>query len=79
MKIADYCDSNKQIGRVCVSRISMKPCKVQGRTACSQGGLGKLRLSQKCQLGKKRPLKTVSLVADAKVKAIESSQGRAQS
>ena len=47
MKIVDYCESNKQIDRVYVSRISMKPCKRQGRTADSQGGLDKRRLSQK--------------------------------
>ena len=35
----DYCESNKQMGPVCVSRISMKPCKLQGRTAGSQGSL----------------------------------------
>ena len=44
-----YCYSNKQMGRVCVSRISMKPCRLEGRTASSQGGLGKRRLSQKCR------------------------------
>ena len=37
MKIADYCDSNKQEGRTYVSNISMKPCKLQGGTAGSQG------------------------------------------
>ena len=43
MKIADYCESNKQMGRVCVSRMSMKPCKVQGRTVGLQGDLDKRR------------------------------------
>ena len=38
-KIVDYSASNKQMGQACVSRISMKPCKLQGRTAGSQGGL----------------------------------------
>ena len=42
-KIVDYCESSKQMGRVCVSRISMTPCKLQGRTAGSQGSLGKRR------------------------------------
>ena len=46
MKIEDYCGSNKQVGQVCVLKISMKPCKLQGRTAGSQGGLDKHRLSQ---------------------------------
>ena len=32
VKIADYRKSNKQMGRACVSRISMKPRKRQGRT-----------------------------------------------
>ena len=33
VKIADYCKSNKQMGRAYVSRIiSMKPRKRQGRT-----------------------------------------------
>ena len=43
MEIVDYCESNKQMGRFCVSRISMKSCKLQGRTAGSQGGLDKRR------------------------------------
>ena len=43
MKIVDYCESNKQMGRLCVSRISMKPYILQGRTAGSQGGLDKRR------------------------------------
>ena len=47
MKIEDYCESKKQMGRVCVSRISMKPCKLQGITAGSQGGLDKRRLGRK--------------------------------
>ena len=32
MKIVDCCESRKQMGRACVSRISMKPSKIQGRT-----------------------------------------------
>ena len=43
MKIADYCESNKQMGLVCVSRMSMKPCKLQGRTVGLQGDLDKRR------------------------------------
>ena len=53
----------KQMGRVCVSRISMKPCKFQGITAGSQGSLDKSRLCQnlwkehkvKYACGKKTP------------------------
>ena len=60
MKIVDYCESNKQMGRVCVSRISMKPCKLQGRTAGSQGGLDKCTLSQKCQR-KERKVKKMAV------------------
>ena len=41
MKIVDYCESNKQMDRVSVSRISMRLCKLQGRTTGSQGGLEK--------------------------------------
>ena len=41
MKIVDYCESNKQMDRVSVSRISMRLCKLQGRTTGSQGGLDK--------------------------------------
>ena len=41
MKFVDYSESKKQMGRICVSRISMKPCKLPG----SQGGLDKRRLS----------------------------------
>ena len=76
------------MGWVGVSKISMKPCKLQGRTAGSQGALDKSRLCQKCQegaegkkmpVGKKCPLKTIALVVDEKEKAIKSSQGRAQS
>ena len=33
MKFVDYCESNREMGRVCVSRISMKYCKLQERTA----------------------------------------------
>ena len=33
IEVVDYCESNKQMGQVCVSRISMKPCKFQGITA----------------------------------------------
>ena len=47
MKIVDYCESNKQMDQVCVSRISVKPCNFQGRTAGSQGSLDKGRL--KCR------------------------------
>ena len=43
MKIVDCCESNKQMGRVCILRISMKSCKLQGRNAGSQGGLDKRR------------------------------------
>ena len=43
MNIVDYCESNKQIGWACVSRISMKPCKLKGRTADLQGDLDKRR------------------------------------
>ena len=43
MKIVDCCESNKRMGRVCVSRISMRPSKLQGKTAGSQGGLDKRR------------------------------------
>ena len=43
--------TNKQMGRVCVLKISMKPFKLQGRTASSQGGLDKSRLCPKCQEG----------------------------
>ena len=46
-EVVDYCESNKQMGRVCVSRISMKPCKLQERTASSQGNLDKRSLN--CQ------------------------------
>ena len=44
MKIMNYCESNKQMCWVCVSRISMKPCKPQGRTAGPQGNIDKRRL-----------------------------------
>ena len=47
MEFVDYCESNKLVDWVCVSRISMKPCKLQGRTAGSQGSLDKRRL--KCR------------------------------
>ena len=40
-----------EMSRVCVLRISMKPCKLQGRTASFQGGLDKNSLCQKCQEG----------------------------
>ena len=43
MKIVNCCESNKQMGGVCVSKISMKPCKLQGRIASSQGGLDERR------------------------------------
>ena len=43
MNIVDYCESNKQMGLVCVLRISMKSCKLQGKTAGFQGGLDKCR------------------------------------
>ena len=43
MKIMDYCESNKQMDQVFVSRTSMKPCKFQGKIAGSQGGLDKRR------------------------------------
>ena len=43
MKIVDCCESNKRMGRLCVSRISMRPSKLQGKTAGSQGGLDKRR------------------------------------
>ena len=39
MKIVDYCESNKQMRRACVSKMSMKPCKPQGRTAGAQEAL----------------------------------------
>ena len=32
MKIVDSCESNKQMERVYVSRISMKPYKIEGRS-----------------------------------------------
>ena len=42
MKIVDCCESNKPMGCVCVSRIiSMKPSKLEGKTAGSQGSLDK--------------------------------------
>ena len=47
----DCCELNKQMGQVCVSRITMKPCKLRGRTAGSQGGLDNSKLCQKCQEG----------------------------
>ena len=76
MKIVDYCESNKRMGRVCVSWIiRMMPCKLQGRTAGSQGGLDKRRnMSVKEHKVKKRlwvkksPLKTVALAVDEKAK-----------
>ena len=37
----DYCESKKQLDRVCVWKISMIPWKLQGKTARSQGGLDK--------------------------------------
>ena len=40
-----------EMSRVCVLRISMKPCKLQGRTASFQGGLDKNSLCQKCREG----------------------------
>ena len=44
MKIMDYCESNKQMGRACASRIiSMKSCKPQERTTSPQGGPDKCR------------------------------------
>ena len=49
----DYCESNKHMGQVCVLKISMNPCKLQGRPAGSQGGLDKSRLYQNCQEGGK--------------------------
>ena len=55
----DYFESNKQMDRVCVSRISINPCKFQGITAGSQGSLDKSRLCQNVR--KKCPLKTVAL------------------
>ena len=63
MKIVDYCESNKQMGQVCVSRISMKPCKLQGRTSGSQEGknVGEGVQGKKCLWVKKSPLKTVAL------------------
>ena len=80
MKIVDYCESNKQMGQVCVSRISMKPCKLQGRTAGSQGGLDKCRkISVKERKVKKSQLQTIALAVDEKAKAIKSSWDRAQS
>ena len=86
MKIVDYCESNKQMGRLYVLRINMKPCKLQGRTASSQGGLDKRRNMsvkdhkvKKCLWVKKSPLKTVALAVDEKAKAIRSSRGRTQS
>ena len=41
MKIVDCCESNKQMGWVCVAKIRMKPCKLQGITPATQGGLDK--------------------------------------
>ena len=73
VKIAGYCKSNKQMGRACASRISMKPRKRQGRTEAQRGGGGldkskfvaKIwgrRVRQKTPVGKKKyPLKTVAL------------------
>ena len=67
--------SNKQTGQVCASRISLKPCKPQGKTAGSQGGFDKRMLSQKrwgrsarlkTPVGKKCPLKTAALAVDEK-------------
>ena len=43
MNIVDYCESNKQMGRASDSRISMKPCKLKGRTAGLQGDVDKRR------------------------------------
>ena len=34
------------LGRVCVSRISMKPCKLKVKTAGSQGSLDKRSLNE---------------------------------
>ena len=56
MKIVDCCESNKQLDRV--SRINMKPCKRQGRTAGSQGGLDKNMSAQKIS-GKECKVKNV--------------------
>ena len=39
MKFVDYYESNKQMGRVCVSRVSMKQCKIQGRMPAPQEAL----------------------------------------
>ena len=41
MKFVDYCESNKHMRWVRVLRISMRPCKLQGRTAGFQGNLDK--------------------------------------
>ena len=43
MNIVDYCESNKQMGRASDSRISMKACKLKGRTAGLQGDFDKRR------------------------------------
>ena len=51
----DYCDSNKQMGRVCVSRISIKPCKFQGITAISRETLIKTGYAE--NVGKERKVK----------------------
>ena len=76
----DYCESNKQMDRVCVSRISMKPCKFQGITAGPHGSFDKSRLCQNVEKERKKcPLKTVVLAIDEKENAIKSSRGRAQS
>ena len=86
MKIVDCCESNKRMGRVCVSRISMRPSKLQGKTAGSQGeGPDKRRKMsvKECKVenpvGKNCPLKTVALAVDEKAKAIKRNRGRAQS
>ena len=56
-KIVDCCESNNKLDRV--SRINMKPCKLQGRTAGSQGGLDK-NMSGQNMSGKEYKVKSVS-------------------
>ena len=58
----------KNVDRACISRISIKPCKLQERTAGPQGGPDKRRKNvgegaqgKKTPVGKKCPPKTAAL------------------
>ena len=71
MKIVDNCESNKQMGLICVSRIRMKPCKPQGslqpapREALIQTQV-KISVKErrlKTPVSNKCPLKTVAPAA----------------